>query len=117
VVDRIRLIRAALSTGFTIEELARILALRDDGGAPCMHVRKLAGAKLKNLERHIQELVGLKEQLRRVIKQWDKALKKAHPRQRARLLEILAAAPAARRHDPTYPSLVSRFATEEAQQP
>src|SRR5947209_17576098 len=34
-LGRVRLIRGALSTGFTVNELGAILADRDRGGAPC----------------------------------------------------------------------------------
>jgi len=34
-IVRLRLIRAALSIGFTLDELAKILKIRDAGGAPC----------------------------------------------------------------------------------
>lgn len=101
VVERVRLIRAALSIGFTIDELAEVLALRDGGGAPCLQVRDLAGAKVKNLERHIHELVELRDELRKVLKQWDAALKKTPASKRAGLLEALAAAP----HAPPSPNL------------
>ena len=96
VVDRIRLIRAALSIGFTLDELANILLMRDGEGVPCAHVRKLAGAKLENLDRHIRELAELRDQLRVILKQWDGALKKAPRGQRAGLLETLAADAASR---------------------
>ncbi|MBZ5597017.1 MAG: heavy metal-responsive transcriptional regulator [Acidobacteriia bacterium] len=91
MVDRIRLIRAALSIGFTIDELAEILSLRDGEGVPCAHVRDLAATKLRNLERHMRELMQLREQLRTVLKQWDAALKKTPASRRAGLLEALAA--------------------------
>ena len=35
VIERVRLIRSALSVGFTIRELSRILGIRDRGGVPC----------------------------------------------------------------------------------
>jgi DNA-binding transcriptional MerR regulator len=98
-VHRIRLIRAALSIGFTIHELGEIFALRDGGGAPCLQVRDLAGTKLKSLERHIRELAELRDQLRNVLKQWDATLKKAPRGQRAGLLESLAAASDSRRRN------------------
>jgi DNA-binding transcriptional MerR regulator len=90
-VDRMRLIRAALSIGFTLDELAEILAMRDGGSAPCAHVRELAGTKLKNLERYIGQLVELRNQLALILKQWDGALKKVPRGKRAGLLEALAA--------------------------
>jgi len=89
-VERVRLIRAALSIGFTIGELGEILGARDRGGAPCAQVRGLAGEKLRNLERHIRELAGLRDELRQVLKQWDRRLKETPSGQRARLLEAIA---------------------------
>ena len=89
-VDRIRLIRAGLSIGFTLNELGEILAVRDGGGFPCGRVRELAAIKLKNLERHVRELGELRRQLKTTLKQWDRALKKIAPGKRAGLLERLA---------------------------
>jgi DNA-binding transcriptional MerR regulator len=91
IVDRIRLIRAALSIGFTIDELANILVMRDGEGVPCGHVRHLAGAKLESLNRYISQLEELREQLKAILKQWDGALKKTPRGKRAGLLETLAA--------------------------
>ena len=90
---RVRLIRGALSIGFTLEELGRFLKIRDAGGAPCQQVRELATSKLDGLEQHIQQLVGLREQLRNVVENWDRLLEETPRQQRAGLLENLAAAP------------------------
>ncbi len=97
VVDRIRLIRAALSIGFTLTELADVLAVRDGEGVPCARVRGLAGAKLQSLDAHIRQLGELRNQLAIILKQWDSALKKTPPGQRAGLLETLASDPAFQR--------------------
>ena len=97
VVDRIRLIRAALSIGFTLDELGNLLAMRDGEGVPCKHVRELAGAKLESLNRYIRQLVELRDQLNVILKQWDGALKKTPRGKRAGLLEILAADAGSRR--------------------
>lgn len=94
-VERIRLIRAALSIGFTLDELAEILAMRAGEGVPCAHVRELAGTKLKNLDRQIGDMVELRKQLAVILKQWDGRLKKVPPGNRAGLLEALAADPRA----------------------
>lgn len=92
-VERVRVIRAALSIGFTLDELAQILKIRDAGGAPCHKVRALAAAKLSGLERHIDQLVGLREQLKSILASWDGLLDQTPQRKRAGLLEALAAAP------------------------
>jgi DNA-binding transcriptional MerR regulator len=86
-VDRIRLIRSALSVGFTLHELAEILAIRDGGGFPCARVRELAEDKLRNLERHARELGVFRRQLKTILGQWDRTLKKTASGKRAGLLE------------------------------
>lgn len=89
-VDRIRLIRAALSLGFTLEELQPILRLRDAGGVPCREVRDLAEQKLKNLERRLAELQALRRQMRQVLERWDQSLEKTPHDRPAGLLHSLA---------------------------
>ena len=91
MVDRILLIRAALSIGFTLDELANILVMRDGEGVPCAHVRELAGAKFESLDRYIRQLVELRDQLGVILKQWDGVLKTTPRGKRAGLLETLAA--------------------------
>ena len=89
-LDRVRMIRAALAVGFTIDELARILRARDRGEAPCRTVRELAGNKLELLEQRRRELDALCRQLRSVLKEWDARLSATKPGQRAGLLTVLA---------------------------
>lgn len=91
---RVRLVRAALSVGFTLDELAEILGERDGGGAPCARVRDLAGSKLQNLEEHLRILEGLRSRLGAVLEEWDAALGRTPASGRARLLETLARATA-----------------------
>lgn len=91
-IARVRLIRAALSIGFTLEELARILKIRDAGGVPCNQVRDLAAAKLQGLEQQIQQLIALRDQLREVLRTWDEMLTGTPHNKQEGLLESLAAA-------------------------
>jgi len=91
-VERVRLVRAALSIGFTIDELAKILKIRDAGGIPCNKVRDLAVSKLQGLEQHIQQLIGLRGQLRALLSTWEGILDGTPRNQRAGLLEALATA-------------------------
>src|SRR6266850_3914821 len=62
-LQRVRLIRRALAVGFTLDELARVLGVRDRGGAPCAEVRTLAAAKLSDLEKRLREMVDLRDEL------------------------------------------------------
>lgn len=87
---RVRLIRAALAIGFTLDDLAGILKARDHGGAPCRHVRDLAATKLVDLQARIRSLEVLRDLLARTLRDWDRRIKKASPGRRAGLLEHFA---------------------------
>lgn len=52
---RVQMIRGALSVGFSIKELGQIFSVRDQGGSPCHHVRKLGTDKLVEIESNIRE--------------------------------------------------------------
>jgi DNA-binding transcriptional MerR regulator len=89
-VDRIRLIRRALSMGFTLDELAQFLRARDRGQSPCREVRALAEKKLAELESRLTELQALRDDLRATIKDWDRRLAGKEAGQQAGLLEAIA---------------------------
>jgi DNA-binding transcriptional MerR regulator len=92
-VARVRLIRAAVLIGFTLDELAAILKIRNAGGTPCRKVRDLAASKLRGLENQIQQMNELRDQLRAVLEKWDGLLEHTSKNERANLLEKLAACP------------------------
>jgi DNA-binding transcriptional MerR regulator len=97
-VQRVRVIQSALALGFSLDELAKIFAMRRSGKAPCRHVRALAGEKLAALTRQISELDRLRSALAKTLRDWDASLEAASGRP-ARLLESLGAtleAPSAR---------------------
>jgi len=84
---RVRLIRAALSIGFTIDELGEIFAARDRGVAPCRRVHALAIQKASSLEARVTEMQSLLGALRLAIRDWDQELTRTGPHERAGLLE------------------------------
>jgi DNA-binding transcriptional MerR regulator len=86
-VDRVRLIRRALGLGFSLNELTRILRVRDAGGAPCRQVHALAKEKLAQLDLKISDLLALRTQLQTVIAQWGAQLDHTPAGKRAGLLE------------------------------
>lgn len=90
-LGRVRLVRRALEIGFTLDELSRVLGVRDRGGAPCRQVRALAGEKLREVETRLAELVELRNELRKLLIDWDEVLAKTSSSKRADLLESLAA--------------------------
>jgi DNA-binding transcriptional MerR regulator len=86
---RVRLVRRAVALGFTLDEIARILAVRDRGGAPCRSVRALAEAKLGLLEQRLADLARARDSLREVLAHWDALLAAAPEGERAGLLDAL----------------------------
>jgi DNA-binding transcriptional MerR regulator len=87
--DRVRLVRRAIAIGFSLDELARILHVRDHGGAPCRQVHALAVEKLAQLDQQISDLVELRGQLRSIVARWGARLDRTPEGQRAGLLEAL----------------------------
>jgi DNA-binding transcriptional MerR regulator len=90
-LSRVQLIRRALAVGLTLNDLAAVLRVRDQGGAPCVEVRALAAAKLSEVETRLRDLIDLRKELRAVLKDWDTRLAQRAPGQRAHLLESLGA--------------------------
>jgi DNA-binding transcriptional MerR regulator len=72
-VDRLRFVREAQATGLTLEEIASVLELREQGASTCQHVLGLLERHLKELDAHIdalretrRELAGMIERGRRL---------------------------------------------------
>jgi DNA-binding transcriptional MerR regulator len=110
-VDRVLLIQRALVVGFSLADLRRMLTMRDRGGVPCHGVRELVGQRLAGLERRIDELLALRDELRVLLADWDGKLSKLAPGGRAHLLETLGSTVAierARRQRHTQRSRASR---------
>jgi len=87
--DRVRLIRRALSAGFSLAELASILRMRDRGEVPCQKARTLGQRKLEEVEQQIKELLVMRKQLEGILKDWDARLAGTRKGEPARLLEAL----------------------------
>ncbi|MFJ1551755.1 heavy metal-responsive transcriptional regulator [Streptomyces sp. NPDC088246] len=61
---RLAFIRDAQRAGLTLAEIRSILALRDDGHAPCTHVTDLIHEHLDDIDRRMAELAATREALR-----------------------------------------------------
>ena len=73
-IGRVLLIQRALVIGFSLDDLRRVLAVRDRGGAPCRTVRAMVGERLDALTQRIDALLALREELRALVGQWDAQL-------------------------------------------
>jgi len=96
-VERVLLIQRALVVGFSLKDLSRVLSVRDRGGAPCHNVRALVSERLDALERQIEELGMLRNELRTLIADWDVILSNTPAGKPARLLDMLGTKPAVER--------------------
>jgi DNA-binding transcriptional MerR regulator len=84
--NRIRVIRNAVQLGFPLEEVAKVLRLRDAGGAPCRQVRDYASGLVGEIDRRIGELTVERAAMVEMIRVWDRKLTQARG-ERAHLLE------------------------------
>ena len=62
-LERLTFVRTAQRLGITLDEVREILALREEGQAPCAYVRGVLAAQLESINRRIQELRTLETQL------------------------------------------------------
>jgi DNA-binding transcriptional MerR regulator len=92
-VGRVQLAQRALQLGFSLKELSEILRTRDNGGAPCHHVLNLTEEKLRSIGQQIQELQRTQDYMRKLVRDWNKKLKRTPPGSQAMLLHSLVAKP------------------------
>lgn len=84
-VDRVRFVRAAQQAGFTLRDIAALLALRDGDAAPCPRVRGLIDARLQRVAAELEHLRHVEGVLRR----WLGACRRAERSGRCVVLEGL----------------------------
>ena len=89
-VGRVRLIQRALVIGFSLDELARVLKERAEGGAPCQKVRGIVQGRLADLNRQLADLKQLRRDLHTILEEWDAQLARTPSGERAHLLDALS---------------------------
>lgn len=65
-VDRLRFIASAKALGMALADIRRILAVRDEGAAPCRHVLELVARNSTKVETQLAQLKRLRGDLRRL---------------------------------------------------
>jgi DNA-binding transcriptional MerR regulator len=96
-IERIVVIRRALDAGFSIKELSQIFRERDAGGAPCRRVLAIGRDRLAELERRVDQLTALRNELRALLKDWEARVGRLGRNERAGLLDSLSGSPASAR--------------------
>lgn len=65
-IERLRFIASARSLGFNLADIGEILAARDEGTLPCKRVLDSFDQRIADLDRHIADLLDLREKLKRI---------------------------------------------------
>lgn len=71
-LHRLRFIRQAKSLGFSLNEIAEILRMRDKGKCPCVEVTKIGEKHLRDLGEQIKRLRSFHHELSRAVKAWKR---------------------------------------------
>lgn len=67
VLERLAFIRSAQAVGLTLGEIRGVVALRDDGQAPCGHVLELLRERSEEISQTIRKLRILRVELKRLV--------------------------------------------------
>lgn len=66
-VNRLRFLRRAQKAGLTLAEIRSVVTIRDNGEAPCSHIRSLLEARRREVAQRINALEALQSELDRLI--------------------------------------------------
>jgi DNA-binding transcriptional MerR regulator len=70
-VDRVAFIRHAQAAGLTLHQIGEIIAIRDDGKAPCTHAADLVIERLTEVEIRLHKLEQTRDALRNLCQRLD----------------------------------------------
>ncbi len=65
-LPRIRFIKAAQSLGLRLSDIRELLKIQDEGGCPCGHTKTLLDQRLEQVNREIEVLTSLRDDLERL---------------------------------------------------
>jgi DNA-binding transcriptional MerR regulator len=78
-VDTLRFIKQATGLGLTLAEIKDIIAIRLGGQPPCTHVHQLLRDKADELDRKLQDLVEIRDRIRRSLDAWRRQPRASAP--------------------------------------
>lgn len=78
-LEQLKFIRKAQGLGFTLDEIRELLILKDRSANACSHVKSLVEEKLASVLRKRRELEAMERDLKRVLAECDRQLKRPHP--------------------------------------
>lgn len=72
VIQRVGFVKRAQAAGLTLREIGEIIAVREDGRAPCAHVAELVDERLDEVDRRLEELRDVRAQLVKLRERVDR---------------------------------------------
>ena len=72
-IERLDFIKRAQVLGFSLAEIARIIAEKQAGQSPCAEVREIVRARLKELDERMKEMQRYRKELAAALAEWEKA--------------------------------------------
>ena len=71
IVDRLRFVARGRELGFSLEQIASLLRLSENGDLPCVEVDKLARRHLEDIQTKLKDLRRMAAELERLIETCD----------------------------------------------
>lgn len=72
VFERLSFVKKSQAVGFTLDQVAWIIAEAREGRRPCHEVREMARERLKELDRKLADLRQYRRQLQQTVEAWDR---------------------------------------------
>ena len=72
VLERLDFIKRAQVLGFSLDEIKQIIAEKQAGASPCEAVRDIVRTRLQELDEHMREMRGYRNELAATLAEWDK---------------------------------------------
>ena len=72
ILERLDFIKRAQILGFTLSEIARIIADKRSGQSPCADVRAIVRHRLQELDERMKEMRRYRNELSKTLAEWEK---------------------------------------------
>ena len=71
-LETLTFVKQATGLGLRLAEIREIIAIRQGGRPPCVHVRRLLQDKVRELDRKLRDLIDMRRQIRRSLAAWSR---------------------------------------------
>jgi DNA-binding transcriptional MerR regulator len=73
VLDRLEFVKRAQVLGFSLNEIAQIIAEKRSGVSPCAKVRQVVRRRLEELDQRMNQMRRYRNELAAALKEWEQA--------------------------------------------